>query len=462
MALVINDRVLETSTSTGTGAFTLAGAVQDYQTFATAIGGNNTTYYTIVRPNSGEFETGLGTLNAGGTVLTRTTVYRSSNSNNLVSFDVGSKLVFCDYLSSRAIFKNADGVMQVANPFSTAGTSFSAPNTVAVFYSNVNGYSDVNAQNTNSGISASTDFVATADNGTDTTNFIDMGINSSTFSDAAYTILGTNDGYLYTQGSATGGNLAIGTGYAARYIKFFQGGTLSANEVARFTPTTNNLLVGTTTDAGSKIRSNGVVESTSGGFKFPDGTTQITANQNWKVVRNGITVGVLAPTTTTPYYPVQSYNFTFTDAGASPASTINVVPSAATFVTLPDISTGTVAALTGLITFSAAHNLSTGNSITISGATSTTAGWNGTWTVTVVNTTQVNITFVTAPSNYISGATVTSTTTASGPVFGGDELEMDGITVAANCTTAGTVNLYISAINGAPLLGLRNFNYSIT
>jgi hypothetical protein len=114
----------------------------------------------------------------------------------------------------------------------------------------------------------------------------------------------------------------------------------------------------------------------------------------------------------------------------------------------------------GTITFSAAHNLSNGNSITISGATP--SGWNGTWTVTVLSTTQVSITFVSAPTAYVSGATTTATTTASGPVFGGDELEMDGITVAANCTTAGTVNLYISAINGAPILGLRNFNYSIT
>jgi hypothetical protein len=457
MALVINDRVLETSTTTGTGAFTLAGAVQDYQTFATAIGGSNTTYYTIVRTNSGEFETGLGTLDAGGTVLTRTTVYRSSNSNNLVNFGAGSKLVFCDYLASRAIFKNADGVMQVANPFSTVGTSFTAANTVAVFYSNINNYSDIRAQNTNPGISASTDYVATADNGTDTTNFIDMGISSSTFSDAAFTISGPNDGYLYVQGSATGGDLAIGTAYPAHAIKFFQDGTTAADEVARFTPTTNNLLVGTTVDAGSRIRSNGIVESTSGGFKFPDGTTQITANQNWKVVRNGINVAYVLGGVS---YPVQSYNFTFTDAGATTASTISVVPSAATYVTLPDIATGTVAILTGLITFSAAHNLSNGDSITISGATP--SGWNGTWTVTTLSSVQISITFVTAPATYVSGATVTSTKTASGNVFGGDELEMDGITCAANCTTAGTVNVYISSVNETPLLGLRNFNYSIT
>lgn len=454
MALVINDRVLETSTSTGTSAFVLAGAVQDYQSFATGIGGSNTTYYTIVNPNTGEWETGLGTLNGLGTQLTRTTIYRASTGGppySAVNFTAGTKLVFCDYLAARAVYLSDAGVLQIG----TAGASF--PNALALFYSNVNSYSQLVAQNNNAGISASTDFVATADNGNDTTNYIDLGINSSGYADAGFTITGPNDGYLYVQGGATGGDLAIGTVYPSHAIKFFQDGTTAADEVARFSPTNNNFLVGTTTDTGSKIRATGLIESTSGGFKFPDGTTQSTANTNWKIVRNGINVAQVVSGTS---YPVQSFTFSFADAGALTSSVISAVPSAETFVVLPDISTGTVVGLLGTITFSADHNLSNGNIITISGATP--SGWNGTWTVTVVNSTQVNITFVTAPATYVSGATVTATTTASGPVFGGDELEMDGITVAANCAVNGTVNLYISSVNGAPLLGLRNFNYSIS
>jgi hypothetical protein len=66
MALVINDRVKETSTSTGTGAFTLAGAQTGFDTFALGIGGSNTTYYAIVNQVL-EWEVGLGTLDAGGT-----------------------------------------------------------------------------------------------------------------------------------------------------------------------------------------------------------------------------------------------------------------------------------------------------------------------------------------------------------------------------------------------------------
>ena len=60
MAFVINDRVKETTTTTGTGAFALGGAVQGFETFGTGIGNNNTTYYAIFNPGTTEFEVGLG------------------------------------------------------------------------------------------------------------------------------------------------------------------------------------------------------------------------------------------------------------------------------------------------------------------------------------------------------------------------------------------------------------------
>ena len=87
-----------------------------------------------------------------------------------------------------------------------------------------NSYVQTNIQNFNSGVNASTDVVATADNGNDSINYIDMGINSSTYSNAGYTITGPNDGYLYSQG----GKLAIGTA-STQSIVFFTGGTLAAN-----------------------------------------------------------------------------------------------------------------------------------------------------------------------------------------------------------------------------------------
>jgi len=99
MALVIADRVRETSTTTGTGTLTLDGAVSGFQTFSTAIGNTNTCYYTIV--NGSEYEIGLGTIAAG--TLARTTVLKSSNANAAVNFSAGSKDVFGTYPADRAV-----------------------------------------------------------------------------------------------------------------------------------------------------------------------------------------------------------------------------------------------------------------------------------------------------------------------------------------------------------------------
>ena len=74
MALVVNDRVKETSTTTGTGTLSLLGAVSGFETFVAGIGNSNTTYYCIALQDGAEFEVGLGTLNSDSTTLTRTTV----------------------------------------------------------------------------------------------------------------------------------------------------------------------------------------------------------------------------------------------------------------------------------------------------------------------------------------------------------------------------------------------------
>ena len=103
MPLVVKDRVNETSTTTGTGTFTLAGAVTGFQTFA-AIGDGNTTYYTIVLQGGSEFEVGLGTYSSSGTTLSRDTILSSSNSNNAVNFSAGTKNVFCDYPAPKAVY----------------------------------------------------------------------------------------------------------------------------------------------------------------------------------------------------------------------------------------------------------------------------------------------------------------------------------------------------------------------
>jgi hypothetical protein len=105
MALVINDRVKETTTTTGTGTVTLGGAVSGFETFAAGIGNSNTTYYCIVL--NAEFEVGLGTLSSDSSTLARTTVISSSNSDSAVNFSAGTKFVFCTMPASKSLVLDA-------------------------------------------------------------------------------------------------------------------------------------------------------------------------------------------------------------------------------------------------------------------------------------------------------------------------------------------------------------------
>jgi hypothetical protein len=102
MALVLDDRVQETTTTTGTGTVTLLGAIPGYQSFS-VIGNANTTYYTIAGQGTSEWEVGLGTYTSSGTTLARTTVLDSSNGGSLVNFSAGTKNVFVTYPASQAV-----------------------------------------------------------------------------------------------------------------------------------------------------------------------------------------------------------------------------------------------------------------------------------------------------------------------------------------------------------------------
>jgi hypothetical protein len=104
MALVLADRVLETTTTTGSGTITLAGAKQGYQTFSLAIGNSNQTYYTIA--GTTEWEVGIGTYTSSGNTLSRDTVLSSSNSGNKITFSAGTKDVFVTYPSSKSVVNN--------------------------------------------------------------------------------------------------------------------------------------------------------------------------------------------------------------------------------------------------------------------------------------------------------------------------------------------------------------------
>ena len=111
MALVIADRVQETTTTTGTGTITLAGAVSGFQSFS-VIGNTNTTYYTITSGTA--WEVGIGTYSTTGPTLARTTILASSNAGSAITL-TGTSNVFVTYPAGRAVVEDATGNLPIAS-----------------------------------------------------------------------------------------------------------------------------------------------------------------------------------------------------------------------------------------------------------------------------------------------------------------------------------------------------------
>ena len=118
MALVVKDRVKETSTTTGTGTFTLAGAVTGFESFA-SVGNSNTTYYCCT--DNTDFEIGIGTYTSSGTTLSRDTILQSSNSDNKVDWGAGTRTIFCTYPADKAVFEDASGHVSIPHDLFIAG-----------------------------------------------------------------------------------------------------------------------------------------------------------------------------------------------------------------------------------------------------------------------------------------------------------------------------------------------------
>ena len=129
MALVVKDRIKETSNTSGTGTLTLTGAVSGFRTFAD-IGNTNTTYYCIVDGNN--WEVGIGTYTASGTTLSRDTVYQTSAGNTTKITCTGNQEVFCTQVAGKAVFLNASGDLVIDGVTSVSYTHLTLPTILLV------------------------------------------------------------------------------------------------------------------------------------------------------------------------------------------------------------------------------------------------------------------------------------------------------------------------------------------
>ena len=143
MALVLADRVQESTTTSGTGTLTLAGASTGYKTFSSGIGNTNTTYYVIFDQTANVWEAGVGTVGAG--TLTRDTVFsNSSGTTAKISFAGNSSNVWCDYLATQSVYQNTLGEAIAPQMVSSNGLLVNSQ-TVSSNYTIASGYNAISA-----------------------------------------------------------------------------------------------------------------------------------------------------------------------------------------------------------------------------------------------------------------------------------------------------------------------------
>jgi hypothetical protein len=238
MALVVKDRVQETSVTTGTGTLTLAGAVVGFQTFSSAIGNTNTTYYAISMAGSSDFEVGIGTVGAG--TLTRDTVLESSNANALVNFAAGTKNVFCTYPADKAVYLDESNVLSGVTITAGDGTGFTLQDDVDA---------TKKAQFQLSGITTGTTRTYTLPNVSGTLAALNLA--------QTFTTTTTFSGSTVTVGTFSAGNSIYGLGTGAT----LSGSTKAINiGTAGVSGSTTNITVGSAVSgATTNININGVV-----------------------------------------------------------------------------------------------------------------------------------------------------------------------------------------------------------
>ena len=238
MALVLKDRVKETTVVTGTGTATLLGAALGYQSFNTAIPTGSTVYYCIAAQGADEWEVGIGTFTAPST-LSRTTVLESSAAGALVTFTAGTKDVFITYPAEKAIYEEVNGETLInGGPITVLGAGVTSPPSfpaeLGKFVGNVDLFAQIYNINQNSGSNASADFVVYNNLSNGASFFADMGINSQNYSSVDYPIFTPNSAYYFSYGDGGANTSTLFLGSGDGDVRVFAGGLNSNNTVVTF------------------------------------------------------------------------------------------------------------------------------------------------------------------------------------------------------------------------------------
>jgi hypothetical protein len=284
MALVLADRVKETTTTAGTGTVTLLGASLGFQSFA-VVGDGNTTYYTIAGQTTSEWEVGIGTYTLSGTTLARTTVLSNSAGTqpSALSFSAGTKDVFVTYPSSKSVNLDASGnATALGTPAAFVGTNITGTAsglTAGNVTTNANLAGDVtsvgNTTSIAAGVIVNADINASA-------AIVDTKLatisTASKVSNSATTATSANTASTIVARDASG-NFSAGTITAALT------GNVTGNVTGSSGSTTGNAATATTLATGRTIAITGDLAYTSGSF---NGSGNVTGTGTLATVNSNV------------------------------------------------------------------------------------------------------------------------------------------------------------------------------
>jgi len=344
------------------------------------------------------------------------------------------------------------------------------PQVVGQFSENYNGYAQINTQNINAGGDATTDYVATADNGTDSTFYVNLGINSSNYdplspNNSLGTATGPNDAYLYTQANTSasnGGNLVVGTTTDQRFIRFVSGGGNIEHVVATLAQPG---VTSTSTASGALVVAGGVgvagnVSATDfyGNLVAPYALVTNLASGNAQITGGSITGITLAATT------LVATNFSTANAQISGGNVQDIGYLQATNFSTGNavITGGSVTGITGQASTFTATNFSTGNAQITGGSITGITGAASYFTATNFSTGNAQIT-----GGSITGITGAATTfevdnfsTGNAQVTGGSITGITGAATTFEVDNFSSANAQITGGNVQGISYLQTTNFS--